>query len=137
MRGDESGTHLVFRRLHYVLSNGGHTPDDGGLCRVSYVLPPLLRLLARNKNQPAIKHLAPSADVMIAELHEKDRPIMITMPTKGGDFFLARVDAHERSWHSSDLRVKSKTSGNELGMGTWDGGESNQAGLLQFLTEEN
>jgi hypothetical protein len=94
--GDESGTHLVFRRLHYVLGNGGHTTDDGGLCGVSYVLPPLLRLLAGNKNQSAIKHLAPSTDVMVTELHEKDRPIMLAVPTEGGDFLLARVDAHER-----------------------------------------
>ena len=96
MRGDESGTHLVFWRLQYVLGNGGYTPDDGDLRGVSHVLRPLLRLLAGNKNQPAIKHLAPSADVMVAEFHEKDRPIMIAVPTKGGDLLLARVDAHER-----------------------------------------
>jgi hypothetical protein len=127
----ESGTHLVFRRLHYVLGNGCHTTDDCGLRGVSHVLPALLRLLAGNKNQPAIKHLAPSADVMIAELHKKDRPIMITVPTKGGDFLLARIDAHERSWHSSDLPVKSKATGKD------EDGEHIQSGLLQFLPEEN
>jgi hypothetical protein len=127
-----SGPYFVCRWFDNVLGNPDHAPDDGGLRRIAHVLRPPLRLLTGNKNEPTIQDFAPSANVMLAEFHEEDRPIMVAVPTEGRNLLLARVDAHERSWHSSHLPVKSKhleTASKRKGV--------EQAALLQFLTEEN
>lgn len=85
------------RRVHRILGNGGHAPHYRGLGWIAHLLRLSLGLLAGHENQPTIQHFAPSANVMFAQLHKKDRPIMVTMPTDREYFFLVGIDAHERS----------------------------------------
>src|ERR1700677_4664399 len=54
--------------------------------------------MGRNQNQPAIMHFAPTADVALAEFHEKDGPVMIAMPIDHRNFFLPGINPDKSFW---------------------------------------
>ena len=96
-RACDLGPNFMWVRFDYDLGNRRHAPHNCGLRWITEVLPPALRLLTGNKNQPAVQHFASSANVMLAEFHEEDRAIMVPVPTEGRDFLLSGIDGHERA----------------------------------------
>lgn len=59
------------------------------------MLCPSLGLLAGNKDQLAIVHFAPAADVFLAQLNEEHRAVKVSVPIDRGDFLLARIDPYK------------------------------------------
>src|SRR5258708_5853558 len=76
----------------------GNPANYGCIVRVTDVARLAARFVRGNQNQIVVVQLAPAAHVRISKLEEKNRPIMIAMPTERWNLFLSRVDLNERFW---------------------------------------
>ena len=56
------------------------------------------RLWGRNQNQLTAVQFAPTTNIAVAELEEKDRTVMLVMPIHRRNCSLPRIDLHKRLW---------------------------------------